>query len=120
VRFSGLQERSEFFEGIDIFVLASRWEGMPNVVLEAMACEKPVVSTDVGGVADILEDRNQGLLVPAGDPQFLGAAMLTLAQDPDLRKKCAGAACKKVTEEFGLNRMVAAYASLYESLLRRN
>jgi glycosyltransferase involved in cell wall biosynthesis len=121
VVFHGLVEKTgEFFEAIDVFVLASRWEGMPNVILEAMASMKPVISSAVGGVTDLIKDRSQGLLVASEDPESLARAMTALAEDPGLGQNLAEAAYRKVADEFSLKKMVASYVSLYESLLQRS
>ena len=63
-------------DAADGFVLASAWEGMPLAVGEAMAMEKPVVATDVGGVRELVGDA--GVIVPAKDPEALAKAMLAL------------------------------------------
>jgi len=90
----GLQERVHFvghqrdvrpwLAAMDVFVLSSDWEGMPNAVLEAMACGLPVVATSVGGTPDVVVDGGTGLLVPRRDPLSLAEALRALAADPVL------------------------------------
>lgn len=106
----------EFISMLDIFVLASRWEGMPNVILEAMALSKPILATRVGGITDLIEDGQEGLLIEAESVTACAAGMLRLIQDPSLRQKLGQLAQKKAIEKFSLQRMVSSYQALYESL----
>jgi glycosyltransferase involved in cell wall biosynthesis len=69
-----LKEREQFMQGIDVFVLPSLTEGTPNAIIEAMAHEKPIVATAVGGIPDLVDERI-GILTPVGDAQALGTAM---------------------------------------------
>ena len=71
----------------NLLVLASLWEGMPNVVLEAMAAGRPVVATAVEGTEELVLPGQTGWLVPPGDPQSLGAALLDAARDPELCRR---------------------------------
>jgi glycosyltransferase involved in cell wall biosynthesis len=71
-----------------IFVHSSLTEGVPQVLIEAMAAGLPIVATDVGGVAELLADA-AGRLVPPGDPQALVDAVLALSDDPALRQRCS-------------------------------
>jgi len=75
----------DLLRAVDLFVLGSAHEGLPVAVMEALAAGLPVVATDVGGVAQAVVDAENGLLVPARDPQALAAAMLRVARDPGLR-----------------------------------
>lgn len=86
VRFLG--ERSDIpdlLRAADVCAFPSRWEGMPNAVLEAMAAGLPVVATPVGGIPEILSDHESGLLVPAGEVSALTAALKRLIEDASLR-----------------------------------
>lgn len=88
----GLQDRvflpgrqsniSDWCSAMDAFVLSSKWEGMPNGLLEAMQCGLPCVSTDVGGVAEVLEGGQNGLLAPPENPERLSKAMMALMAMP--------------------------------------
>ena len=66
----------------DAFVMASRWEGMPNAVMEALAAGVPVVGTDVGGMGELIHDRRSGYLVPSGAPDELAMAMVRMMKTP--------------------------------------
>ena len=92
LRFLGLVEDPiPLLPRMDIFVLPSHMEGMSNALLEAMAAGRPVVATNVGGNAEVVQDGVTGLLVPPRDPQRLAEALLTLLDDP-ARAAAMGAA----------------------------
>lgn len=98
----------------DGFVLCSRWEGMPNVVLEAMAAGLPVISTNVEGVAEIIDDGTTGWIVKPGE-DFPGRWEVIL-QDPEALASIAAAGQDKVRRQFSWDVMAAKYMGLYESL----
>lgn len=80
----------------DLFVLPSRWEGSPNVILEAMAYGLPVVATSVGGVRDIIIDGKEGLLVPSDEEAAMAEALGKLLTDAGLRQQLGAAARQRV------------------------
>src|SRR5690606_2110887 len=98
------------------FVLASRWEGMPNAVLEAMAAGVPVVATDVEGIRELIDDGVHGLVVPAGDAASLAAGLNRLLKDPAAARTLASNAQAKVSQEFTWGGAARRFALLYESL----
>ena len=88
VRFAGMLDRTGVereYRAADIFVLSSKWEGCPNVILEAMAFGLPVVATRVGGVPELVEDDKTGILIRPSDPHALADALKRLITDTDLR-----------------------------------
>jgi len=101
----------------DVFVLASLWEGLGLVLLEAMAAGLPVVATEVSAVPEVVVDGVTGLLVPPSDPQALARAMETLAGDGSLRGRLGGAGRDRVREAFGLDHMVDRTLAVYAYLL---
>lgn len=103
------------YEAADVFVLPSYSEGLPNVVLEAVARGVPVVSTDVGGVREIIDDES-GWLVPAGDPAALAAALSSALADADERRTRATRAQTHMLSEFGLAQQTQRWLTLYEQL----
>ncbi len=105
-----------FLRELDIFVLPSLSEAHPNALLEAMACGLACVGTRVGGVPEVLEERRRGLLVNAGDTGGLANAMAALAIDVDRRRGLGVLARERVCRAYGLDKMVEAYAALYEGL----
>ncbi len=99
----------------DVFALASAWEGMPMAVIEAMAAGLPVAATAVGGVPQLVEHEASGLLVPPGDTAALADALARLARDPGRRQEFARAARERAAT-FGSDRMIGAYAELFQRL----
>jgi len=122
VIFTGLRrDVPDILAALDLLVLASRWEGMPNVVLEAFAAGKAVVATRVGAVEEIVQDGETGILVPAEDPHALAQAIGRLLADPPGRARLAAAGRARVEKEFSLEKMVRLTQELYEDVwhLRR-
>jgi len=103
----------------DVFVLSSIAEGMPVTLLEAMAAGLPVVATNVGGIASVVEDGVTGTLVSAGDPHALAGALGAYVADEQLRRQHGEAGRTRVAAQFDLSTMVAAYVALYDELLGR-
>lgn len=97
--------------------LTSRWEGMPNVVLEAMAAGVPVVATEAEGVSDLVQNGLSGLIVPVGDAPGLAAALSRLLSDSTLSSSLAHESQVIVRKWFTVDRLVGAYERLYEELL---
>lgn len=82
----------ELLAAMDIFLLTSLFEGLPRVVLQAMAASVPVVATDTGGVAEVVLDGKTGRLVPPGDPAAAAEAIVALAEHTDTRRRFAASA----------------------------
>ena len=109
---------ASYMRASDLVILPSQAEGMPCVVLEAMACGIPVVATDVPGNREVLgEEGRVGLLVPGGDPSALAEAVVTLATSSALRQKIGVSARAVILERFDIQRVATQYLSLYSSFL---
>ncbi|MGQ9560915.1 MAG: glycosyltransferase [Candidatus Oleimicrobiaceae bacterium] len=118
VHFLGLREDvHQLLKEFDVFVLPSLWEGFPNVVLEAMACQKPVVATAVEGTVELVVHGETGLLVEPADADRLAEALLTLLQDRALIVEFGRAGRRRVEEHFTIEHQVAAFERLYDLLL---
>jgi glycosyltransferase involved in cell wall biosynthesis len=102
-----------------LMVLSSRWEGMPNVVLEAMAAGTPIVATSAEGVSDLLPDPSSDFIVPPNDPTALGRAIDRILRDPHSARHAAQTAQDYVRKEFTWDRLVSRYEDLYVELLSR-
>jgi glycosyltransferase involved in cell wall biosynthesis len=101
----------------DVVCLSSDAEGVPMVLLEAMALGKPVVATDVGGVSEAVESGSSGLLVAPNDPIAFAGALLELAADPDLARRLGERGRNRHRERFGVERMVDEYARVFDEVL---
>ena len=101
----------------DLLVLPSLWEGMPNVVLEAMAARRAVVATAVEGTVDLVRPGATGWLVPPADPAPLSAALLDAASDPARLRRFGAAGRARVEAESSPASAVRAYESLWAGLL---
>lgn len=117
IRFLGLRrDMSALFDAADGFVLSSAWEGMPLVLAEAMAMEKPVVSTDVGGVRELLGET--GRIIPPKDPNALAGAMLSVMAQPHEDRRTQGrAARRRIAQSFDIESRVCEWEALYCELL---
>jgi len=116
VRWLGLRrDMPALLDAADGFVLASAWEGMPLVVGEAMAMEKPVVATDVGGVRELTGDSS--VVVPAKDAEALAAAMLqTMRWTGEERLRQGRTARERMVREFSIDAVADWWERLYEKL----
>ena len=103
----------------DLFVLPSRWEGMPNVLLEAMAAGLPIISTEVEGVREVLGPGTDAQTVPFGDSEALIGRIQDLLADEAAAKSLAAANRVRVVEHFTLDAMARRYEGAWEDCLAR-
>ncbi|HEX2458408.1 MAG TPA: glycosyltransferase [Vicinamibacterales bacterium] len=123
---AGIADRVEFLgaradiedvlAAYDVFVLSSVSEGLSNTILEAMSTGLPVVATRVGGADELVEHEHTGMLVPAGDPMAMTAAIRRLLENAALRHTMGAAGRRRTEAEFSLTRMIAAYEDMYLEL----
>jgi len=122
VQFTGPLSQCELlalYRGADVFALACRVDadgdrdGIPNVMVEAMAAGLPVVSTAVSGIPELVRDGENGLLVPPEDPGALASALLRLATDGSLRQRLAAAGRETVAERFDGDVLARRMAGLF-------
>jgi glycosyltransferase involved in cell wall biosynthesis len=102
---------------LDVFVLGSRFEGLPISLLEAMAAEVACVATNVGGIPEVVTDRIDGRLVPPGQPQILARIIAEVLMDQELRTRMAVAGRQRVADEFSIDRAVRRTEELYGQLV---
>ncbi len=108
---------AEIWAQSHIAVLPSHREGLPKSLLEAAACGRPMVATDVSGCREIVHEEVTGLLVPARDAERLAEALERLARDRDLRRRLGAAARDLVERELSEELVVAQTMALYRSLV---
>ncbi len=104
----------------DIVVLPSLHDGLPNALLEAMACARPIVASAVGGMLDVLSDGARGCLVPPGDPTALMRALSQLLDDRARAERLGIAARRYVLRELGPERELAGNLAIYRELTARS
>lgn len=116
--FTGWQTNTRpYYKLMDIFVLPSLYEGLPNVVLEAMAMGKPVIATDVGGNPDLIVNGRNGFLVPVRDSGHIAAALKKLVENGDLRRRM-GLLGRQIAEEFfSWNKIVEKVETVYNEII---
>ena len=110
----------EILDLFDILVLPSLNEGMGKVLVEGMALGKPIIASNVGGIIDLVRNGENGILVPPGDSDALGEAILQLLKDKNLSEKLGKNGKAMVYPEFDASVMVKQIDDLYESLLVSN
>lgn len=101
----------------DVFVSSSLWEGLPTAILEAMAMQRPVVATAVGGTPELVEEHVTGLFIPAQNPGALADAVLALLRDPEYAQRLGQAGYARVQRMFSLKAVVAQTEAIYARLL---
>ena len=106
-----------FISQLDLFVLPSYTEGLPNVVLEACAAGVPVVATEVGGTPEVIEDGTSGFLVPPGDPDALAAKILEAIECEDRLREVGFMGRQRVLEQFTFPSQVEGYLRLFDRLI---
>jgi len=117
VHFLGFRDDAPaVLDQLDVLVLPSWIEGLPVIVLEAMAHAKPVIATPVGGTAELVADGETGLLVPPRDPVRLAEAIRTLAADPELRLRLGTAGRVRVGREFSESGMTSRVLEVYDAV----
>jgi glycosyltransferase involved in cell wall biosynthesis len=120
VRFVGWQSDTKpYFEAMDLFALSSLREGLPNVLLEAMALGVPCVATRIAGVPKLIEHGTSGWLVEPGDATALADGIFHLIGHSDLSSRYAGAARRTIAERYDFARRSALLAGAYDELLAR-
>lgn len=119
VRFAGNQrDVAQWLGALDVAVLPSDFESLPNALLEAMAAGLPVVATHVGGVPEVVEENVTAFTVAPGDHEAMAQRILTLLSDEGLRRKMGAAGRARIERDFTPARMKASLEALYDKMLR--
>lgn len=114
VHFAGfLENMEEFFKRIDVFLMPSLSEGLPMALLEAMACGKVCIASEVGGIPEVMTSPDVGILVPPAQPSALAKAVLSVIRDGDGRRMMGEKARQVIVQRFSVERMAADYLEFY-------
>ena len=113
------EDVSQALAAMDLFVISSISEGLPNSILEAMAMRIPVVSTAVGGVGEVVKNGDTGILVPPKDANQLAKAIMTLISDDNMRRAMGNKGRDLVSSHFGYDKMIKVYEQLYTDCLMK-
>lgn len=117
-RFTGRRDALRpYYDAMDVVVLCSRTEGLPNVVLEAMACGRPIVAAAVGGVPELVSDGVTGRLIASRAPADFALAVLDMLRQPENAARIGRQAARYARERFSVAAMTDAYRRLYLQLL---
>jgi L-malate glycosyltransferase len=120
VHLAGVQaDVRPFLAAMDVYMMASAFEGLPVALLEAMAMECAPVCTAVGGIPEVIREGETGLLAPSGRPELLAAAVGSLLDDPARRSAISSAARREVESEFSLQSTVRGIERIYQDVLSR-
>lgn len=104
---------------LDVFVLASKSEGFGRALAEAMAMQKPVVASRVGGIVEIVEDGISGILVPVKDYDAMAMEIVKLLKNSNLARQMGAQARKRIEQHFSIDQHVRQIEAVYEQLLKR-
>ena len=112
----GLKDKAwQYLPAFDVYVCSSLKEGLPYSVLEALKSGLPVISTDVGGIPEMIEDELTGLLIKPADPQALAQGILELLDDKKLIDRITGKAKQTIEQKFSLAKMISETEKIYQS-----
>lgn len=121
VVFTGFRSDIEsVIAGLDVVVMASKTEGTPMVLLEAMALAKPIVATRVGGIPEVIRDKETGILINAGDEKALSEAMISLLRDKERSLQIGLKARQYVEQVHACDKWIEKIEGIYEELLFRD
>jgi glycosyltransferase involved in cell wall biosynthesis len=114
-----LGERNDMYDvlrAMDVLLICSDHEGVPMVMLEAMTLGTTVVSRNVGGISEVIDDGSTGVLVPSGNPEALGGACLELFEKPDVRARLAQAARALICEKYSAEKNTQSVLEMYRAI----
>lgn len=116
IGYVGPQDVTRYYSAADVFVAPSLADNLPYTVIEAMACEVPVVASRVGGIPEEIEDHVTGRLFTPGSWQELGAALVELLENPEKSKEMGRAGRERAARLFAMPAFVGQYERIYETL----
>jgi glycosyltransferase involved in cell wall biosynthesis len=107
----------DLYRGALAYIHPAHYEGLPTVLLEAMACGRPAIATAVSGALDVIRDGSNGLLVPPRAPEVMAAAILRLLHDRALRERIGGAGLETIGNRYTWQAIGHDYTTLYRNLI---
>jgi len=113
------EDIAKIYPKADVFVLASKYDNLPNMLIEAAACNVPVVAFDTGGIADIVEHKKNGYLAKAFDCEDFANGISWVLENPKYEKNCKTAR-KTVEDKFDVKKVAEQYLKLYKKVLETN
>jgi len=108
---------ADLYRGAMAYIHPAHYEGLPTVLLEAMACARPVIATAVSGALDVVQHEQNGLLVAPRAPNEMATAIIRLLQDPALSTRLGASACQTIEDRYSWRIVAQNYRAQYESLL---
>lgn len=108
-----MNDKKMTMSNLDIFVLTSRYEGIPYVILEAMSAKLPIVSTDVGGTSEIITSGKNGILIPRGEIKSMANSIIELINDEELRRRLKDAAYEDFKQNWTIERTIPRIQQIY-------
>ena len=121
IHFTGLrQDVPQLLTAADVFLLSSQWEGIPNAVLEAMAMGLPVVSTELPGVREVMDESVEGFFVPQNDSDAMAECAARLICDTEMRRAMGRHARDRIVRQFSMDSMVRSFDSCCRELVHAN
>ncbi len=115
-----VQDTANYYQAMDIQVMPSTTEGMPNAALEGMYMGLPLIATSVGGIPEVVIHEETGILFPSGDAKALERALLRLAHNPETRERMGNAGKARVEEQFNPHTRAQKILQLYQDILSTN
>ncbi len=119
-RYLSLSQLIDAYQSATVFVFPTYYEGLPTSVLEAMACGAPVITTPVGGIPELVHDRQNGVLVPAHDPDAIATAILNLLNDNRLRLRMGETARETIVQSYDWEKLIDKVVDLYGRTVKEN
>ena len=114
------KQKEEYLKSSDFYILPSYDEGMPMSVLEAMSYSLPVITTDVGGIPEIIQNEENGILIKPGDSKEIAKTIKQLLNDEKLRQKISKNAYKTIYNKFNLDNYINSLDKIYKKIKRKN
>lgn len=111
------KDLSEFLSQLDLFVMPSLWEGMPIALINAAACEIPIIATSVGGIPEFIKDNINGHLVTSGDPEALSQKIILALKQLNKAREMAKVARQDALNRYSIRRMIHNHEELYDYLI---